>query len=490
MSLEVCQACARASCGLASAARGGREACVRHAIARGALIDAYVDLSDDVCGMRRTALMWASSSGHAGCVRLLVEAGAKTQLLGECSRAALAYASAAGEAECVRVLLLAGAEIHALNSIGQAALHEACCGCPELDSKCAEVAALLIAHGARYNERDGVALSPLYTATLAGRARTVRVLIEARADVNAKDCVGETALVRACQRAIHPHYAEIARMLVAAGADVVEASRAGGAVPLGLASEAGDGELVRLLLANKASACWRGPQGDDGLCWWAARSAPCLAQLLDAGADPNLPGLYGFPAMERACAAFDLRCVQLLSSYGAKRRFSRAVRGEATAEEVVVRAMRVYECTHARPAESSSGWRNGKAVLDWLVASREWSSSLHHIDVLTPARALALLRTDADLHARANGGPTPLQLARTALRVPPALLTRDMLGVAQLIIAASEPWSPATHRLFPASARERALVAMMLGKRVAARLMAALDDVWLTLVMPSAITRA
>lgn len=77
-------------------------------------------------------------------------------------------------------------------------------------------------------------------------------------------------------------------------------------------------------------------------------------------------------------------------------------------------------------------------LAEWLRLSEDWSSPLHYLTVLSPARAIALLREGADLHAcgspeamavqEKEGGspraatprlPTPLDLAHSVLATGP-----------------------------------------------------------------------
>ena len=68
---------------------------------------------------------------------------------------------------------------------------------------------------------------------------------------------------------------------------------------------------------------------------------------------------------------------------------------------------------HTFSAEEVATNSNHHAIVAWLVSSRQWSTPLHHLTVLTATRALALLPAGADVRAAAAaGGPTPLSLAR------------------------------------------------------------------------------
>ena len=136
--------------------------------------------------------------------------------------------------------------------------------------------------------------------------------------------------------------------------------------------------------------------------------------LLEAGAAIDQAKNNGATPLSIACHQGHLEVAKLLSSYGA----SRAATPFGTPEEVAT------EEGHADLAA-------------WLVASRGWTP-LAHLETLTAARALSLLRSGASLH---EGEPTPLQRAAGGEGEAAALVRR-----------AAAPWSPASHSLFPVAA--------------------------------------
>jgi hypothetical protein len=158
--------------------------------------------------------------------------------------------------------------------------------------------------------------------------------------------------------------------------------------------------------------------------------------------------------MHVACFQGHLRCVLILSSYGATRTFA------------------------GTTAEAAATAFGHSAVAAWLAASRGWTP-LHHLHVIDTARARDLLRDGADIYATVgDGGPTPLSLSRSVRACAPGS------SVGQLVVAAAEPWSPETHHLFPTAVRARAVTAMLVAQRLC------LDrDVWLSHVLPHAVTR-
>ena len=141
-------------------------------------------------------------------------------------------------------------------------------------------------------------------------------------------------------------------------------------------------------------------------------------RLLSTARDPA--------ARERA-----LRIVQLLSSYDAARD------GVALSPEVY-----------------------GSAIARWLRTSRGYTA-LHHIEVLTEDRAVALLQADRDsIFVAAADGSTPLSRARLLHAYPfdpfRALEWIRRRSVARLILLAVCPWSPQNEHLFPIKVRESA----------------------------------
>jgi hypothetical protein len=136
--------------------------------------------------------------------------------------------------------------------------------------------------------------------------------------------------------------------------------------------------------------------------------------------------------------------------------------------------------------------RGHEALAAWLVSSREWSTPLHHLTIISAARARALLRGGADLHAKHQpDGPTPLTLAQAMCAAGDA----PAGSAAQLVLRAARAWSPDTHDLFPAAARERAVTLMLHGHLLVREPRfegeaGALLDVWMAYVLPRAVERA
>jgi ankyrin repeat protein len=134
-----------------------------------------------------------------------------------------------------------------------------------------------------------VALSAAPAATVAEAAKTgdreaVRALLKQGVDVNAAEGDGMTALHWAARQGD----AELAQMLLYAGANVKATTRLGGYTPLILASQNGSAALLDALIKAGADAKVATSNGTTPLMLAASSGkADAVKVLLDAGADPN-----------------------------------------------------------------------------------------------------------------------------------------------------------------------------------------------------------
>ncbi len=129
------------------------------------------------------------------------------------------------------------------------------------------------------------ASGPVADAAMRGDLGAVRALLERGVDVNEAQGDGMTALHWAAKRGD----AEMARLLVAAGANVAGGTRIGRYTPLHLASRAGSAGVVAALLAAGADAGAKTTNSGATPLHLAAESGSSEAMrlLVDAGADPN-----------------------------------------------------------------------------------------------------------------------------------------------------------------------------------------------------------
>ncbi len=155
--------------------------------------------------------------------------------------------------------------------------------------------------------------SPLADAVEKRDHARVQSLMEKRADVNAAQVDGMTAL----HWAVHHEDLATARRLVTAGADVKAANRYG-VRPLSLACTAGNTELVELLLKAGVDPNTQLPGGETALMTAArtGRVGPVRA-LLARKADVNAKERGGQTALMWAAAEGHSEVVQLLMEAGA-----------------------------------------------------------------------------------------------------------------------------------------------------------------------------
>jgi ankyrin repeat protein len=306
----------------------------------GRLLDAHPDLIDARGGgfWGRTALHMAAWRNRGACVRLLLDRGADVRIRDYGDNAyALHFAAEAADPDVVALLVEAGSDVvgagddHQVGVLGWAVC---------LARLREDVAAYLIAHGARLDLWSAIALdrgddvrafvvrdpsllrarmsrnehdrSPLHHAAAKNRPRMVRLLLDLGAEANAADAVGMTALTTASREHADP---AIAAMLLAAGArldfmsalyleryDAAEAmvkadpSRIGpdgrDTIALHLAVSTRNAGAVRWLIAHGVDVNAKRNVFDcnhTALHMTAESGALDMARLLlDAGADPNI----------------------------------------------------------------------------------------------------------------------------------------------------------------------------------------------------------
>ena len=312
---------------------------------------------------------------------------------------------------------------------------------------------LLLDSGASVCATTGRGATALFIACQNGHYDCVLPLLRASAQANSDqaNANGATPLFIACQQG----RLDIARLLCT-GADVNRARNDGG-TPLFAACLAGHMHIARLLVDAGARVNQPNLNGASALLVACGRGhVECSRYLIDAGAAVEQPMANGATPLAISCMKGHLEIVKLLSSHGA----SRAATPFGSPEEVATR--------YGYPS-----------IAAWLVASRGWTP-LAHLESLTAARATSLLRSGAGLH---EGEPTPLQRAAGGEGEAAALVRR-----------AAEPWSPASHSLFPAPARACAVALMWIGHRIAygspsRSELGALSDAWREHVVPHAVAR-
>src|SRR5579871_1204782 len=245
---------------------------------------------------------------------------------------ALHWAAYWDDAATADLLLHAGANVNAANDLGVTPLG--------LASSSAMAEKLLTA-GADPNPAGANGESPLMVAARTGRADVAKALLAHGADVNARENVrGQTALMWAVSQR-HP---DVVRLLLEHGADVHARTRSnpqlvytgepsgagrsrtdwvmrevdrGGSTALLFAARQGDRESARLLVTAGASPNETGPEGMSALVMASYSGHGDLAAwLLTKDANPNAANA-GYTALHTAVLRGDTELVKQLLAFGA-----------------------------------------------------------------------------------------------------------------------------------------------------------------------------
>ena len=173
---------------------------------------------------KHTALHSALLEGHPDVVQLLIDAGADIEARNNFGRSPLLVASSKGKLSIVKLLVKAGAELCATDyrdtcltlaaGYGRTETVRYLAGLQDLDVNHAEHGDFTALHNAVYG------VHWYYSGVPEGYPDVVQVLIDAGADIEAKDDMGRSPLLHACCKG----NLSIVKMLVEGGASVRDVS--------------------------------------------------------------------------------------------------------------------------------------------------------------------------------------------------------------------------------------------------------------------------
>lgn len=322
---------------------GDRDAALQEAIRRGdsgrmkALLDAGAD-ANAVDEEGTPALMNAALYAGAGQMKILLDRGAKVNARNRAGATALIWA--AGDGEKARLLVAAGADVNAQSMPGRTALQIAAAA-----ANGASTVRLLLDEGAKVDARDqiepmpmlftgGGKATPLIEASRVGDVATVRALLVAGADVNAKAAQGVTAL----SEAVLYGRREMVKELLANGAAADIAVSASRMPLLSMAAMRGDTVIARMLLSAGAKVNAADATGATPLMWasYFERVNADMARLfLQAGADVKAVNKQGESALDWARARGETKVAKMLRGAGAAAKPAAEVETRAAAAEEV-----------------------------------------------------------------------------------------------------------------------------------------------------------
>lgn len=272
---------------LMDAAALGSTAAMTRLIAAGANVNTRNTLGS-------TALMW--SVRELPKVHLLLDHGADVNIASNLGRTALLVAAMSDQsAEVVRMLIAKGADVRVIDRIGVTALHAAASG------NDTDTVGILLDARLDVNARDANHFTPLMNASANGNTAVVKALLARGARVNDVSGRGDVKTHTAGQvknglvalggfTALHLAVAtappELVKTLLDAGADV-NAKEIRGMTPLmmAVATDHANLEIVRLLLSRHGDLSARSPEGETALDWaFKFGSTAVVTALKRAGA--------------------------------------------------------------------------------------------------------------------------------------------------------------------------------------------------------------
>ena len=222
--------------------------------------------------------------------------------------------SFAWQLESIQLLLDAGADLDARDRRGDTALIIACRNPAGVHLP---VVTALLRAGAKVDDRGSGGMTPLMCAALCDdTGQAVRTLLEASADVRARDNRGWTAPMHAtCRRREH---LEIVQLLVQAGSDVNARHKYGGTA-LSNAAYNGHTKSVQFFIQHGVQVNASDSAGWTPLIGSSMNGhAQVVQALVDAGADINVTDRLGRTALSVARSGGQTSVQELLVRRGAR----------------------------------------------------------------------------------------------------------------------------------------------------------------------------
>ncbi len=336
-----------------------------------------------------------SRSGRLEAVLTLLANGARLEPVDRERNQAVHHAARCENPAVIAALLDAGASLDALNGDGMTPLGLA------LEAQCWATAEYLIKRGAALEPPGGCPAMVAAARGVQDDPTGIRLLIKAKARIEAPDRLGRRALHHA---ALHGH-GRMVEALLAAGADA-NAEDAHGATPVMEAVRAGEPRVLERLAFARPDLSRRDGLGRTALFIAVSGKHPDPAVcrvLLAMGADPREPGPQGLTPLDQARALGRWSLVRLLDPAAplpASLEAEGAGEGEAEGEaidplalllaaleagrEAVAERLLALPLAHAELAEIALRLRSLRGFR-WLCAR----SGLHGDMVLADGRRLA-----------------------------------------------------------------------------------------------------
>ncbi|KAK7094359.1 hypothetical protein V1264_005934 [Littorina saxatilis] len=402
---------------LFSVIRGGNDVTVKTLLCYGSSVH---DKDDE----GRTGLLVACKAGQGNIADLLIDLGADVNvmvsLLLEGPQIPLFFACHTGLIRTVELLLKHNAVIDAINKWKETALHCACqCESPTAS---ADITRLLLDAGADVNARDTLGMTPLHDAAWNGYTETLRRLIHYEADLNAKDNEGRTPLhcastasrpgiiitqlVEAKAETGRVHQAVVRgdvdalMTLLQQGADVNQHDTSMGCSPLHTACLLGRTDIVTWLTQHGAKVNAVDAMKKTPLHYVCAAGQTHVArQLIDEGADVNASDEPKSTPLHEAADKGNIEIVVCLLEHGAQ--------VDATADNNTTRLHTACENGHAETWQCLlQHGADVNAVSEWNGTPLHTACQNGHTQT-----AQCLLQHGANVNSVSKWNETPLHRA-------------------------------------------------------------------------------
>ena len=295
--------------GLHLAAYFGLEHVV-HALLEGGQVN--LDARD---ASNRTALCWAVSHGHEAIVQVLLDKGANPHLGGQIGDTPMVLAAIEGYTSILQALHVKGrTQVDEMTNNGATAL------CWATLKRHPTACQYLLDNGANIEAKSEYGYTPLFYAVMSGDSSLLLLLLDQGAQVDAKDREGRTALNFAADRVRSSGNGNMAKLLIASGADVNNQCTTYRTTPLISAAEKDRPDIVEALLAHPSTDPNLGDVTGRRPLSLAAKGdhADIVEMLLeDRRVEPDPKDRYGNTPLLIGCMHGSIQMVRSLLATGA-----------------------------------------------------------------------------------------------------------------------------------------------------------------------------
>lgn len=200
-------------------------------------VDACLGMINAQDARGRTALHWGAQRGDPNAVELLLNAGADANAVDELKHTPLLFAASSGIPRMVELLLLRRADANFANTGGDTPLHYAARHRDDVES-----VKVLIQAGAQVDRKNALGNTPFAGAAITNKLASGKYLLQSGADRLTTNKYGDTPL----RETVHHNCHEFLRMLLQEGTKYDEVNRRGSTILHAVALE-GDTETVEIL---------------------------------------------------------------------------------------------------------------------------------------------------------------------------------------------------------------------------------------------------